>query len=104
MKYIILGLFLTFTSCDAQKTLRENQELETSFRVFGKGNPILIINGGPGMNSEGFVEIAKEIAALNYQAIIYDQRGTGNSKLEVIDSSTITMDLMVQDMEHLRKN
>lgn len=102
MKYVILCLLLTINSCNAQKTSRENQGFETSFHVFGNGNPILIINGGPGMNSEGFMDIAKEIAALNYQTIIYDQRGTGNSKLELIDSSTITMDLMVQDIEQLR--
>jgi proline iminopeptidase len=55
------------------------------------------------MNSDGFVEIAKEISALNYQTIIYDQRGTGNSKIGILDSSNITMELMAEDIENLRK-
>ncbi len=32
--------------------------------------------GGPGLNSEGFVGLAKALSAGN-QTIIYDQRGTG---------------------------
>ncbi len=103
MKYLILILLVTLNSCYAQRTTKENQEVETSFRVFGKGQPILIINGGPGMNSDGFDDIAKRISDLHCQTIIYDQRGTGKSKLERIDSTTITMDLMVEDIENLRK-
>lgn len=72
------------------------------FKIFGKGKPILIINGGPGMNCEGFAFIAEELSKMNYQTIIYDQRGTGKSILENINSETITMDLMVQDIENLR--
>ncbi len=103
MKYFIFILILTLNSCYGQKNTKVKQEFETSFRTLGKGFPILIINGGPGMNSEGFVDIAKKISELGYQTIIYDQRGTGKSKLENYDSTTITMDLMVEDIENLRK-
>jgi proline iminopeptidase len=34
------------------------------FRTFGTGKPLLIINGGPGMNSEGFSGIAAELSKL----------------------------------------
>jgi proline iminopeptidase len=72
------------------------------YRIFGKGIPILIINGGPGLNSDGFEDLAKTLSAHN-QTIIYDQRGTGKSVMQKIDSSTITMPLMAEDMENLRK-
>lgn len=72
-------------------------------RIFGTGDPILIINGGPGMNSNGFAGVAQKIANMGYQTIIFDQRGTGNSKLASINSQTITMDLMVDDIEQLRR-
>lgn len=55
------------------------------------------------MNSEGFATIADELSKFNYQIITYDQRGTGTSSLEKINSETITMDLMVDDIENLRK-
>ncbi|WP_223034779.1 alpha/beta fold hydrolase [Hanstruepera marina] len=70
--------------------------------TFGVGEPILIINGGPGMNSEGFASLAKEIAKTNL-AILYDQRGTGKSTISKINSETMTMDLMVSDIEVIRQ-
>lgn len=72
------------------------------YQSVGEGTPVLVINGGPGFSSEGFLSIAQEIASFGYQAILYDQRGTGKSELTAIDGSTLTMDLMVQDMEALR--
>ena len=72
------------------------------YRTWGVGIPLLIINGGPGLNSDGFAELAKTLSAHN-QTIIYDQRGTGKSVMEKIDSTTMTMSLMVEDMENLRK-
>lgn len=75
-----------------------------SYKTFGKGKPLLIINGGPGMNSEGFSGIAEEISKFNYQTITYDQRGTGKSIVQNPGSENITMDLMVEDMENLRKH
>src|SRR5450432_3172955 len=53
------------------------------------------------MNSDGFVELAKALSK-NNETIIYDQRGTGKSTLQKVDSSTITMKLMVEDLESLR--
>lgn len=70
--------------------------------VFGEGTPILIINGGPGMSSEGFRSLASKIAKTN-TAIIFDQRGTGKSRFEKINPSTITMDHMVDDIEAIRE-
>ncbi len=71
------------------------------YRTFGSGQPLLIINGGPGMNSEGFESIARELSNKNL-TIIYDQRGTGKSKLNKVDASTLTMKLMMEDIECLR--
>lgn len=74
------------------------------YKTFGQGEPILIINGGPGMNYEGFDAIAQEIADKGFQTIIYDQRGTGKSLISKVDSTTVTMKLMVEDIEYLRKH
>ncbi len=72
------------------------------YRTFGAGKPLLIINGGPGMNSEGFEGMARTLSQ-HCMTIIYDQRGTGQSKLQTLDSTTVTMDLMIDDIEALRK-
>jgi len=72
------------------------------FRTYGAGRPLLIINGGPGMNSDGFEGLAVSLAD-HYRTIIYDQRGTGKSVLRKLDTSTITLDLMLKDIESIRK-
>ncbi|MCY2687326.1 alpha/beta fold hydrolase [Salinimicrobium sp. TH3] len=73
------------------------------YRIFGTGSPLLIINGGPGMSSEGFIPLAKELSA-NNKVILYDQRGTGHSKMAKIDASSMNIDLLVNDLELLRKH
>jgi len=74
------------------------------YQTFGSGRPVLIINGGPGLDSAGFESVAKAIAAKGYQTILFDQRGTGRSTLPKIDGSTIQMSLMVEDIEKLRSH
>ena len=76
---------------------------KTFYKTFGKGKPLLIINGGPGMNSNGFEDMAKTLGE-NQQTIIYDQRGTGKSKLSKLDSKNISMKIMADDVESLRKH
>jgi proline iminopeptidase len=71
--------------------------------IYGKGYPVLIINGGPGMNCEGFASLAALLKD-NNQIILYDQRGTGKSDLIKVDSTTVTMNLMVKDIETLRQH
>ena len=82
-------------------TLIEANGANLHYRTFGSGPPVVIINGGPGMSSEGFAKLAQNLAN-GYQTIIYDQRGTGQSTVEPMDASTITIDLMVRDLEALR--
>lgn len=76
-------------------------DFKTFHRSFGEGVPILLINGGPGFNSEGFLPLAKELSKKN-KVIIYDQRGSGRSYLKSLNNETITLNLMVSDIENLR--
>lgn len=99
---ILLFFFLNFTFSQTEGYSPNLDGSKTFYRTFGKGEPILIINGGPGMNSEGFSYLAQQLAKEN-QTIIYDQRGTGKSVLKELNSKTITMKAMVNDIESLRK-
>lgn len=105
LKIIVLFALLCFNTHHAQ-TEGYSKNLDgskTYYKTFGTGKPILIINGGPGMNSNGFESVATKLAE-GYQTIIYDQRGTGKSKLKKLNSKTITMKAMADDMESLRKH
>ncbi|TGD58475.1 alpha/beta fold hydrolase [Flavobacterium humi] len=96
-------LFATYSFAQTEGYAVNADASQTYFRTFGSGTPILIINGGPGMNSNGFEAMARKLAK-NHLTIIYDQRGTGKSALSVLDSSTINMKKMVADIEVLRKH
>jgi proline iminopeptidase len=106
MKKAFLFVFLSlFGHSFAQKDgfSKNTDSSQTYYKIFGKGTPILIINGGPGMNSNGFEPMAKILAEKN-QTIIYDQRGTGKSTLKELNNKTISMKLMADDIESLRKH
>lgn len=98
---LLLFLLLSpFLQAQTEYLIHENGS-QIYFKTFGEGVPILIINGGPGMDSEGFDSLADSLSKRN-MTILYDQRGTGKSKLERVTSSTITMELMAKDIEAIR--
>jgi proline iminopeptidase len=101
-KFLSLVLFITAFGYSQTDEVISLGNSKLHYKTFGKGKPLLIINGGPGMNCEGFAYIAEELSKMNFQTIIYDQRGTGKSELDKINAETITMDLMVEDIEKLR--
>lgn len=74
--YAIFCLLQT-TVFAQQEEIIHTKDSKLYYRVYGKGKPMLIINGGPGMNSDGFVNLAKQLSK-DCQTIVYDQRGTGN--------------------------
>jgi len=103
----LLTLFITFAfhnllfAQNVQNIILDNQVIH--LKVYGSGTPVLIINGGPGMNSNGFQSLAS-IIGQSKMAIIYDQRGTGQSNLTNIDERTIDIDSMVNDIEIIRNH
>lgn len=103
----ILLTLLTLIFCLSAQSQTEGSILISDgniyYQTFGSGpDTLLIINGGPGISSEGFIGLATELGKDAF-CIIYDQRGTGKSKISAINNKTITMDLMVEDIESLRK-
>ncbi len=105
MKYFLLSIsFFICSFCYSQESYETYSEgAKINFRVFGEGKPVLIINGGPGFSSDGFTQLAAKISKMGYQTILFDQRGTGRSYTSKLDSTTISMDLMLADIESIRK-
>jgi proline iminopeptidase len=102
LRFFLATLFMS-VSINAQKDAYiQFEDNVIHLTAYGEGQAILILNGGPGMNSEGFKPLAKILGRSN-KVIIYDQRGTGQSKIAKTDSNTITMDSMAHDIEAIRK-
>jgi proline iminopeptidase len=101
--WCLLLTLLPVTALVAQtEGMVEDDKAPIHFKTFGQGKPVLIINGGPGLNCNGFDSLAQQLS-VHSKIIIYDQRGTGKSRLARVDSTTVTIDLMAEDIERLRK-
>lgn len=72
------------------------------YRSYGTGEAIIILSGGPGISSEQIVDIAEKIGE-THLAILLDQRGTGKSAMENVNANTLNLELIVEDLEALRK-
>lgn len=110
---VFRGLVTSFSVCaltqsasaaePSEWSYSEANGLMIAYRTFGKGEPLVLLNGGPGRSSDTFTQLAKLISSDKRQVILFDQRGTGRSRPAKLDNSTISLDLMVEDLEALRR-
>lgn len=103
MKKMFFLLLISFPVFAQTEGTIESAGSKLHYRTLGNGRPILFINGGPGLDSDGFTALAERMSDKN-QVILYDQRGTGKSELADINAKTVSMDLMVADIETLRQH
>jgi len=96
--------FIIFNIVDSSAQFKNTNSngLGIYYRVFGEGEPILIIGGGPGDVSDRYLSLC-ELLSKDFKCILVDQRGTGKSVPSVLDSTTITIDLTLTDFEAIRK-
>ena len=71
------------------------------FTTLGKGDPLVIIHGGPGLDHTYLLPQMAALAARN-TLIFFDQRASGKSALGV-DSNSMSMATFVEDIEGIRK-
>src|SRR5947207_504872 len=78
--------------------------IDLFYRIVGptSGNYVLVLSGGPGEDINSMQGIADELGK-KYRCIMWEQRGTGRSKLSRYDSSTVNLNAYMEDIEVLRK-
>ena len=67
----------------------------------GLGEPVVFVSGGPGDSHAYLRPVAAEFAA-EYQCVLYDQRGTGQS-VHDLSAQTLNVDALVRDLDHVRE-
>ncbi len=67
----------------------------------GKGEPIIVLHGGPGFH-QAYLRPGLDRLAENNQVIYYDQRGCGKSLWE-INEKTVSLSTYLEDLENVRK-
>lgn len=118
-KIILLGLLIAASGChtfNEKKRVPENVSPDLYevregyidangvliyYRTFGKGQPLVVLHGGPGASHDYFLPWLLPLARKN-RLVFIDERGSGRSqKLE--DPSGYTVENMVEDVEAVRK-
>ena len=97
---LLLSL-LTLAAAAQQTASFQNAGLTLHYTIAGKGTPVVILSGGPGMDAAYMQPVADIIAAHN-TAILLDQRGTTGSMPATLDATTISPELYLSDLEALR--
>ncbi len=105
MRYLLLIIVLV-SSCSTNDQVAEegyftSNGSEIYYRIIGDGEPLLVVHGGPVLDHTYLLPWMDELAS-DYTVIYYDQRACGRSSVEV-DTSRMTMEYFVEDIENLRK-
>lgn len=67
----------------------------------GAGRLIVFLHGGPG-DEHRYLRLLADPLTPYYRCLLYDQRGSGGSKLQRLDEATLHPDRFVADLEQLR--
>lgn len=98
----IFSLFLT-TSVVGQDMggLQKINGTKLFVRTMGKGEPIVVVHGGPGFSHDYFLPHLEALSK-RYQLFFFDQRASGRSLTPAVDS--LSMNYFVEDIESIRKS
>jgi len=108
--YALLGAFimtigtLAPTEASAQRARQGLLSLEDArlfYEVMGTGDPIIVVHGGPGLD-HAYLRPGLDALANRNTVVYYDQRGTGRSTAELVESA-INLDTFVDDIDALRQ-
>ncbi|MBA3816558.1 MAG: alpha/beta fold hydrolase [Parachlamydiaceae bacterium] len=83
-----------------KETFVPSGEAKLFCRSAGKGKPLIIIHGSPGLSQDYLLPQMYELAHDNF-VIFYDQRGCGKSTTN-INAETITIKSFIEDIEAIR--
>ena len=105
--FLFIVSFSITGSCNSNKLDSQEGYIQANgvshfYKIVGKGEPFIVLHGGPGMYHDELYPFFLDFAK-SHKVIFYDQRGNGKSIMEKIDSSNFTVELMVEDLEELRK-
>ena len=78
--------------------------IDLFYKIVGppSGDYVLVLSGGPGEDIHSMQGVADELGK-KYRCIMWEQRGTGRSKLPSYDPSTINLNAYMEDIEALRE-
>lgn len=85
----------------ARQGLLSLEDARLFYEVMGTGDPIIVVHGGPGLD-HAYLRPGLDALATRNTVIYYDQRGTGRSTVELVESA-VNLEAFVDDIEALRQ-
>lgn len=100
---LVLLLIIASLGCRGQATdgLQSINGTQLYMKTIGRGEPIVVIHGGPALNHTYFLPHLNNLAKRN-KVVLYDQRASGKSKLPSPDSTSLAF--FAEDIEAIRKH
>ena len=96
---------ITITSATGQEVVFEGLKSINGTalycKVIGKGEPLVVLHGGPGLSHDYFLLHLLPLAK-KFQLILFDQRAQGKSSIK-LDSAQVSVQAMVDDIEGIRQ-
>lgn len=96
-----LILFISFTTiCCGLSQAQSDTTYDNSFirfHLYGKGEPVFILSGGPGNDCHQEEDVAIKTGE-KYMAILLEQRGTGLSMPPTLDKNSINLGAYIKDI------
>ena len=105
MKKLLFGLLLFSSAFQSFGQdgyfIKSKDQTDIFIEEKGTGKPVIILSGGPGLNPNYVYPIHENLSA-NFRSVILHQRGTGKTVMAKIDSTTMSLEKYVEDLEALR--
>jgi proline iminopeptidase len=103
MRRLHIFLVLTFALALplSAATFQSDDGVTLYYDVVGKGDPVVMLSGGPGFSPEYLRPVADALAK-KYSLVLFHQRGTGKSVLAKYDNA-FEVRKLVADLEALRR-
>ncbi|MGZ5440990.1 MAG: alpha/beta fold hydrolase [Thermoanaerobaculia bacterium] len=96
--FLLLALALPLSAA----TFVSHDGTTLHYDVIGKGEPVLLLSGGPGFSPDYLRPIAEKLGG-EHRFVLLHQRGTGKSVVETYDASALSLKNLVGDLEALRR-
>lgn len=100
MRRLLLLLLLALPLSAA--TFKSHDETVLHYELVGKGEPVVLLSGGPGFSPEYLRPIAEKLGG-KHQFVLFHQRGTGKSVIETYTAETLKLATLVGDLDALRR-
>ena len=98
--FICLFQFNTIVYGQELKSFESADGTEIFYEDIGEGETIVLLSGGPGLNSSYLKDLYSELQN-KYRCIVLHQRGTGESLLKNVNENTVNVSRYIEDINGL---